>query len=148
MLIVERLEADYGVRVTSERNIQSLVHKSGYKSSNVHRLSKMYLNIDIQTLDWRLLHTDWRSETVSLEAINHAAKSVYATIELFKFFEKILMEKDYSGDRTKFIEDLYAFQSKKDRETNEDSKCTLPDQDIHIVNNAEEYQAVAEQIRM
>lgn len=147
-MIVERLEADYGVRVQSSANIQSLVNKSGYKTGNVQRLSKMYLNIDIQTLDWRLLHTDWRSESVSPEAINQAAKSVYATIELFKFFEKILVEKDYSSDRTKFIEDLYAIQSKKDKETNQDSKCTLPDQDIRIVNNAEEYQAVAEEIRV
>lgn len=146
-LITERLEADYGVRVISGMTIQSLVKKSGHKASSIRRLAKMYLNMDIETLDWRLLHSDWRSESISLQAINHAIKSVHATIELFKFFEKMLVESDQSGDRTKFISDLCATcDSKKDKENNEESKCTLPDQDIRIVSNAEEYQAIAELI--
>lgn len=145
-LIEERLDADYGVRVTSGMTFQSLVKKSGLKSGSMNRLSKMYLNIDLQTLDWRLLHSDWQSESISVEAINHAIKSVHAIIELFKFFEKILVETDHSGNRTEFISDLCAMcNSKKDKE---ESKCTLPDQDIRIVNDAEEYQAIAELLTM
>lgn len=102
-------------------------------------LSKIYFNVDLQTLDWRILNSDWR--TLSLrDEIDYAAKSVHVIIELFKLFEIKLVTEKYSGDRTKFIDELF--------EQNDNQYLTLPKQDICIVNNAVECKAVVEQIRM
>lgn len=134
----DRLEGDYDIRVASAIDIKDIAKEANCPSDSSDMLSKIYLNVDLQTLDWRILNSNWR--TLSLrEEIDYAAKSVHVMIELFKLFEMKLVAEKYSGNRTKFIDGLCL----KDKQYN-----TLPKQDIRIVNNAEECKAVIEQIRM
>lgn len=153
---MKRLEADYGVHVESAIDIQYLAKECKYPSNNLAQLSEKYLNIDIETLDWRLLHTDWRTNKCSHDAINYAAKFVRVTIELFKLFEKKLLAEKYSGDRIKFLDELCSSHSNENKpKTSEvvdegqeiNSTCTLPKQEIRIVSNAEECKDVAVQLR-
>lgn len=134
----DRLEGDYGIRVSSAIDIKDIAKEANCSSDRSEMLSKIYFNVDLQTLDWRILNSNWK--TLSLrEEIDYAVKSVHVMIELFKLFEMKLVAEKYSGNRKKFIDGLCL----KDNQY-----FTLPKQDIRIVNSATECKAVVEQIRM
>lgn len=137
---VDRLEGDYGIHVASAIDLRELAIECKCPSNDLDRLSEIYLNISIQTLDWRVINSDWKKVSLR-EEIKYAAKTVHVAIELFKFFEKKLVADKYSGDRIKFVDELC-------QKTNHDWTCTLPDQEIRIVSNTQECKAVVEQLRM
>lgn len=137
---VDRLEGDYGVHVASAMDLRDLAKEYECPSDNSNRLSEIYLNISTQTLDWRVINSDWKNISLR-EEMKYAAKTVHVSVELFKYFEKKFVAEKYSGDRKKFIDELC-------QRSNQDWTRTLPDQQIHVVNNTEECQSVVEQLRL
>lgn len=145
----DRLLRDYGVCVASTMDLRHLAKECNYRTGELDRLSTEHLNVNLKVDDWRLLATDWKADKFSDDALNYAAKTVQVTIELFKVFEEKLVEAKCSDDRTKFISELcqqYLNQDFPKRNNVEDAPVTLPEQNIQIVNNAEECKAAIEQL--
>ncbi|KAJ6645409.1 Exonuclease 3'-5' domain-containing protein 2 [Pseudolycoriella hygida] len=153
---VDRLEGSYGFRVGSALELNDfhahLQKESIYprdaerpkeKSTYGQWLAKVFLNIDMETLDWRVINSDW--VTLSLhEELDYAAKTAHVLIELFKFLdEKLLATEKYLGNRTKFFDDLF-----KQSQQKYTSACALPNQEIHVVNTVTECDEVVKEIKM
>lgn len=137
---MDRLIGDYGIHTKNAVDLKYLVKRCNYPPESLIRMSKRHLNIDLQNLDWRLIHTELKSQKISQQEINYVANIVHVTIELFKLFEKKLVAEEYSGDQKKFLNELCL--------DNDIKNGTLPDQEIHIVSEVEDYEAIAEKLRL
>lgn len=148
----DRLERDYGVCVANILDLRHLAKECNYRPAALDRLSKDHLNVDLRVDDWRLLVTDWKADKFSDAALNYATKTVQVSIELFKVFEEKLVKEKCSDDRTKFIDEICQqyfnedFPKRKAENNAQDASGTLPEQNIQIVNNAEECKVVIEQL--
>ncbi|XP_037028779.1 uncharacterized protein LOC119069009 [Bradysia coprophila] len=150
---VRALRVDYAINVVNSFDLRYLANKCKNVTGkdDLVRLAKNYLNVDIESNDWRLWITDWKSETVSRAAIKRAANFVQVTVELFKFFEKKLVDERLAGDRKKFVDTLCAPHSDDDYPKRKKNKildwCQLPEQEIIVVTTIEECEAVVERLR-
>lgn len=144
---VQRLKVEYGVKLAGELDIKTLATACNHPIGEVIELAKIHLNQNLETRDWRLLHTDWKYlETFSLDQLNYAASLVYATMKLFAFFEVQLLSEKYSFDRAKFIADISdgCYASRKMRIAIENQRsATLPRQDIRLISNEVDFSSVA-----
>lgn len=136
------MEGDYGICVASAIDLRYLAKECGHLAEDLEQMSKAHLNVELKTLDWRVLNSDWKFG-LRREEIEYASKMVHATIELFKLFEKKLVGEKYAGNRKKFFDELCLAHSKKDT-----PYSMLPNQEIRIVSNAAECQSVVERLRM
>lgn len=155
---VVRLEGDYDIHVVSSLDLRYLANecKKVNRDVDLNRLSEIHLNAHIHPDDWRLLVIDWRSESISEIEIDYTANYVLVTIELFKVFEKKLVEEKFSGDGKKFINDFcvpnlnekYPKQkSQTVSNVTDQNWLTLPKPDICIVNTVEECKSVVKRLQ-
>ncbi|KAG4068966.1 hypothetical protein HA402_005114 [Bradysia odoriphaga] len=148
---VRALRGDYAINVVNSFDLRYLANecKNVTRRDDLVRLAKDYLNVDIQSNDWRLWITDWRSETVPRAAIENAANFVQVTVELYKFFEKKLVDERLAGDRKKFVDTLCAPHSDDDYPKRNKilDWCQLPEQEIVVVTTIEECEDVVERLR-
>lgn len=149
------MKRDYDENVAATIDLRYLATECNYPPDGLERLTELYLNVDIQPSDWRLIAVDWKSDKLTEEEIKYAADTVHVTIELFKVFEKKLIDEKCSGNRSKFIDEICSqylnedFPKKKQENKGSDEPfCTLPSQDIRVVSNAEECQAVVKDLQL
>lgn len=133
-------------------DLRHLAKECNHQTTALNRLSKELLNVDLSVDDWRLLATDWKADKFSDDALSFAAKTVQISIELFKVFEDKLVKEKCLGDRTKFNDEICQqylnedFPKRKAENNDQDATRTLPEQNIQIVNNAEECKATVGQL--
>lgn len=149
----DKLQKDYGVCIASTLDLRYLAKKCIFPPDDLNQLSETHLRIDIYPKDWRMLVIDWKLNTVSKEKIKYVAKTVHATVELFKVFEGKLTAEKCFGNRKKFIDDyclpcLGEDFPKRKIVTVKKQHYVLPKKDIRIVNNTEECEAVVAQLRL
>lgn len=153
---VVRLKGDYDIHVVSTLDLRYLAKecKSLERNVDLNQLSEVHLNVNIHPDDWRSLVIDWRSASISEIEIEHTANYVFVTIELFKVFEKKLVEEKFFGDGKKFINEFCVanlnenYPKQKSQTVSIDQNwLSLPEQDICLVNTVEECQNVVRRLK-
>lgn len=132
------LYQDYGIDVKSTLDLRflALLTKPSY-TGGLAKLSKAVLDIELDK-DWRLVCSDWESDTLTARQSNYASLDAFVAAELFSKLYNSLQEtlnKDHKDIKTfcNFYLDK-AFKNKAalsyvDQATNGDKKSLLKEND-------------------
>lgn len=144
----DRLERDYCFSVASILDLRYLAKACGYRPDKLSQLSKEHLQIDLDEDDWRLSFTNWRSKKIRQYAIKHVTKRLQVSIELFEKFRQKLGTNH--NTLFKFITNICQPYLNEDYPKRKAQNFTgkLPEQDIRVVNNADECKAIVQELRM